>query len=115
MFTSSDNPRASGTAIDALSTRSVIPAGGVQLAAELADEGGELFALNGARNAIERFRPVVMVEINKDTFTAAGYSTQTVYDYFASLNYNPYGITKHGDLQPAIEIPELDNIVFKPS
>jgi FkbM family methyltransferase len=78
-------------------------------------EGGEFFALKGARKSIEKFRPAVMVEINKDTYTAAGYAVSDVYDFFASLKYVPFAIDKQGDLIPAQRIPDFDNIVFKPS
>jgi len=78
-------------------------------------EGGELNALLGARNSISRFKPVVMVEINEPTYQVAGYSSKDVYQFFESLNYRPFEISKNGDLKASIGIPQFENIVFKPS
>lgn len=78
-------------------------------------EGGELGALRGARNAISRFRPVVMVEINEPTYQAAGYSSLDVYQFFESLNYRPFEIDKQGNLYESNGIASFENIVFKPS
>lgn len=78
-------------------------------------EGGELGALQGARKSIEKFKPVVMVEINEQTYRAAGYSVDDVYQFFFDLHYTPFEINKVGNLVPASQKPVLDNIVFKPS
>jgi len=78
-------------------------------------EGGELGALQGARKTIEKFRPVVMVEINQQTYHAAGYTIDDVYKFFSSLAYSPFEINKQGDLVSTSRRPVLDNIVFQPS
>lgn len=78
-------------------------------------EGGELSALRGSKKAIERFRPVIMVEINEVTYQAAGYSAADVFDYFSALEYKPFVITKQGDLVPMNDRPTFANIVFKPA
>ncbi len=78
-------------------------------------EGGELNALKGARGSIDRFKPLVIVEINASTYLAAGYSFDDVYQFFELLNYQPYEINKQGDLTPVVHKPHFDNIVFKPA
>lgn len=76
-------------------------------------EGGELFALQGAKHTIKKFQPDVMVEINGPTYEAAGYSIQGVYDFFHSLGYKPFEITKYGMLVPSRQMPVFKNIVFR--
>lgn len=78
-------------------------------------EGGELNALKGAKKSIDRFKPVVMIEINAPTYKAAGYSVDDVYQFFESLNYRPYKINKQGNLEVSTNKPHFANIVFKPS
>src|SRR5688572_9449958 len=47
-------------------------------------EGGELNALRGAQNTIRRFKPAIMLEINEETYLAAGYRTQDILDILGS-------------------------------
>lgn len=76
-------------------------------------EGGELYALKGARKAIEKYSPDVMIEINGPTYQAAGYSIEEVYDFFQTLGYKPFEINKHGLLTPSKQVPVFKNIVFR--
>lgn len=77
-------------------------------------EGSEWSVLKGARKTIQKFKPLVMVEINQHTFSMAGYSSEEVYRFFNDLSYAPFEITKTGNLSPATRVPEMDNIIFKP-
>lgn len=76
-------------------------------------EGGELYALKGARKAIEKYSPDVMIEINGPTYHAAGYSIKDVYEFFQTLGYKPFEINKHGSLVPSELAPVFGNIVFR--
>jgi FkbM family methyltransferase len=78
-------------------------------------EGGELFALQGSKNLIEKFKPIVMIEINKQTYEAAGYAIEDVFKFFTDLSYQSFTIGKNGDLTPLLQIPTFENIVFKSS
>ncbi len=78
-------------------------------------EGSELTALKGAVKSIQKFRPMVMVEINKQTYAKAGYSVDDVYNFFSGLSYSPFEITRTGSLKKSTRKPVLDNIVFKPA
>lgn len=78
-------------------------------------EGGELSALRGAKKSIEKFRPLVMVEINEATYTAAGYTVHDVYDFFTGISYSPFEIDRTGDLKPALKTAKMKNIIFKPA
>lgn len=77
-------------------------------------EGGELKALQGSKATIEKFKPVVMIEINEQTYTAAGYQVADVANFFKALHYRPYEIMKRGRLSPIDTLPAFGNIVYKP-
>lgn len=77
-------------------------------------EGGELNALRGTMQVIDRFRPAFMVEMNALTYQAAGYTVGDVVDFFTKVNYRPYGIQKQGRLGVMTHIPEFANIIFMP-
>jgi FkbM family methyltransferase len=63
-------------------------------------EGSELFALKGMRNHLSRFKPMILIELNDDTFGAANYTVKDVTDYLEEFGYQAYTlfrgkITKH--------------------
>src|SRR5204862_8218358 len=76
-------------------------------------EGGELKALLGSRNVISKYRPVFMVEINQETYKAAGYSIHDVDSFFKDFNYEAFMIGKRGQLIKCMTLPSFGNIVFK--
>lgn len=77
-------------------------------------EGGELNALRGAQNTIKRFKPAIMIEINEDTYLAAGYRTQDILDILGTSGYQPFEIRKVGRLAPVNDLPPFGNFVFLP-
>jgi hypothetical protein len=78
-------------------------------------EGGELNALKGSERTIEKFKPMIIIEINEATYKAAGYTTQDVKNFFDERKYIPYEIGKRGKLIKCNTLPELGNIVYKPA
>lgn len=50
-------------------------------------EGYELKALYGAQKLISKFRPVLLIELNKGRMAATGMTEIGVRDYFDSMNY----------------------------
>ncbi len=77
-------------------------------------EGGELKALKGCRKVIELYRPVFMIEINQETYKTAGYTVDDVLEFFLSLKYQPFDITKRGGIEKCHILPAFGNIVFMP-
>jgi FkbM family methyltransferase len=77
-------------------------------------EGAELYALQGMKNSIKKFHPLILIEINEDTFNAAGYGTVEIIDFFKSLNYQFYEIKK-GKLidKPMTQFNEWGNYIAK--
>lgn len=57
-------------------------------------EGAELFALEGMVKSIQKFKPVILIEINEETFKAANYTTKDIVDFFDNLNYGFFEIKK---------------------
>lgn len=78
-------------------------------------EGAELSMLKGARETIARFRPMIMVEMNSETFNAAGYTQGAIIDFFTELHYKPHYIDSRGGLSPQVSADRMfTNIVFVP-
>lgn len=77
-------------------------------------EGGELKALQGSKAVIQKYRPVVMIEINEETYRAAGYSSQDVARFFAALGYQPFTIKKRGRLEKCSALPTFGNVIYQP-
>ena len=57
-------------------------------------EGSELKALNGARNTIERYRPSLIVGINKNSLQANNASLEEVEKTLRKLRYKMYCLTE---------------------
>lgn len=77
-------------------------------------EGAELFALKGMINHLKKFKPAILIEINGDTFSAAGYSTKEMCDFLSELNYQPYEIKRGSIYKIAFDQLEANarNYVF---
>jgi len=50
-------------------------------------EGSELPALRGAERSLRKYKPILFVEINEQTFQAAGYSTADLVNFLSGLGY----------------------------
>jgi FkbM family methyltransferase len=55
-------------------------------------EGAELYALKGMQQHLNQFKPTILIEMNDDTFKAAGYSLKEMSDYLKSFGYEPFRI-----------------------
>lgn len=62
-------------------------------------EGAELFVLKGMLLSLSKFRPDLMIEINEETFNAAGYSTSDIITFLKNLKYEAFQISR-GRLKP---------------
>ncbi len=76
-------------------------------------EGGELFALSGAEEAIQKYRPVVMIEINDVTYSAARYTSKDVDNFFSRLGYKPHRVSPGGDLVSCLQLPAFGNVIYR--
>lgn len=74
-------------------------------------EGAELHVLQGAFECLERFRPVVILEINAETFAAAGYSNQDVAELLTPFGYRLHAIDRCGRVEP-LELAHLPDFCW---
>lgn len=77
-------------------------------------EGGELKALVGSQQSIQKHKPVFMVEINEVTYRSAGYTVDDIDSFFKKNSYQAWSIGKGGRLLKCMKLPAFGNIVFKP-
>lgn len=80
-------------------------------------EGYELPVLLGATKTIERFHPVVLVELHKDLAKQHGWEVKDVFSFFTSRKYTYKRITEDGRVKstehdPAKELSEGHNFFF---
>lgn len=71
-------------------------------------EGSEYFALQGAKNLIEKFRPVILMEINRINCQTIGYDSNIIADFFKELDYKMYLI--NGTSDNSYILSDLKNI-----
>lgn len=77
-------------------------------------EGGELAALKGAQETIQKFKPVFQIEINTESYNAAGYTVNDILKFLKANDYEAFSITKRGGLKLIKELPAYGNIIFQP-
>jgi FkbM family methyltransferase len=63
-------------------------------------EGAELFVLRGAMATLQKFHPQLLIEINAESFGAAGYDQQLVFDLLTGLGYQLFDVRRRGKLKP---------------
>lgn len=59
-------------------------------------EGGELAVLKGGLQAIEKFRPALLIEVQQETSRAAGYDQREILDILQPLGYRFYRVGRRG-------------------
>jgi FkbM family methyltransferase len=77
-------------------------------------EGAELYALKGMQKSLEKFHPEVLIEMNSETFSDAGYSMEEMVGFFQELGYKAYKLHR-GNLVPQSlnHFEDWGNSVFK--
>jgi FkbM family methyltransferase len=80
-------------------------------------EGSELAVLKGAQNALEQFRPNMIIEINGILLKQSGNSSAEVVDFLVARKYclfalsfgrsEPWNLAKHGDFSDTLCLPEV--------
>jgi hypothetical protein len=80
-------------------------------------EGAELAVLRGASDCLERFRPVLLLEMNAETFQAAGFTNREIADLLTSLGYRLHVINRRGSAHLASidQLPEFCCTLWAPT
>jgi len=73
-------------------------------------EGGELYALKGARKIIKEHHPVLFIEYSDLTFRSAGYSKDDLLTELNANNYLIYGLLKEASDLNIYPLTEFNNI-----
>jgi FkbM family methyltransferase len=63
-------------------------------------EGAELFVLMGAISVLKKYHPQILIEINSESFHAAGYDQRDVFDFLTGLKYKMFMVGNRGKLEP---------------
>lgn len=80
-------------------------------------EGAEWIALRGAIKTLARYRPILILEIGKETCKTAGYEPEAFIEWLASINYRIEKIIEGGKtraINPA-SLEDFQNVVAYPS
>jgi FkbM family methyltransferase len=76
-------------------------------------EGSELFALKGMEKSIEKFKPILLIEINNECFKSAGYDANDVLDFLNEFNYKTFKLFRGKLIKHEGEFSRWGNYVFK--
>ena len=76
-------------------------------------EGYEVPVLDGGRKTLERFHPVLLVEVREDIQRLAGFSRQELFDWLVARNYLPFRISSNARLAPIKEPEDAPLIAFR--
>ena len=70
-------------------------------------EGAELKALKGAKLTLEKFKPILSLEVDENSYNK-------IFEYLRFYNYNSYIFSREGDLKLVSNIKNKhSNLIFK--
>lgn len=79
-------------------------------------EGSEFAALSGAKNTIQKFRPAIMLGINKGSMAACGVTFEQISQWLKDMNYVAYKLNQTYDNYSLEKVEDLSkagvNVVF---
>lgn len=76
-------------------------------------EGSELLVFQGARDTIERFKPIILTEIDDNHLARYGHKPSDVLDFFRTWNYRPM-VWEAGAFIPVAEAQKHGGYFFIP-
>ena len=69
-------------------------------------EGAELQVLKGAMKTLEKYKPYLMIEINREACLAGGYEPEEIFDLLRPLGYTFEKIGLRGKRIPVSQVPQ---------
>lgn len=78
-------------------------------------EGSEMFALQGMKESLEKFKPEIFIELKDEAFQHSDYSVNHVVEFLTRLGYKQYAVDENGNLIPDLDKRRKDyyNFLFK--
>lgn len=70
-------------------------------------EGAEFIALRGARATLEKFRPIVLMEMDKDSMQRACCKAEDILEFWRALGYTVGRIANSGEIIPITGVADL--------
>ena len=77
-------------------------------------EGSELFIYRGATKTIERFRPIILSEVDDSNLARYGQSVKDMENFFKSKDYS-FAAFRNGELASIEHLNESGNYFFIPN
>jgi FkbM family methyltransferase len=78
-------------------------------------EGWEFRMIVGGEQTLSRFRPSLMVEVASETLARAGDTPDSLFSYFASINYDGYIWEPDSQRFHPVEVAQNNDVFFVPS
>ena len=78
-------------------------------------EGWEFRMIAGAEQTLLRFRPSLMVEVTSETLARAGDTPESLFSYFASIDYDGYILEPDMKRFQPVELARKNDVFFVPS
>ncbi len=78
-------------------------------------EGWELRMIVGAEQTLLRFRPSLMVEVVSDALARAGDTPESLFSYFASIDYDGYILEPQSQRFHPVKLARSNDVFFVPS
>lgn len=76
-------------------------------------EGAEMFALLGMKKSLQKFKPTILIELNEETFCAAGYTIKDVTNFLLEFGYIPFIIRRGELIKSNNDFSKWGNYIFK--
>jgi FkbM family methyltransferase len=74
-------------------------------------EGAEFYVLQGMKHSLENFKPLLIIEMNEETFNEAGYEISDVLNFLSPMGYQAYRLFR-GKIFPIVQFDKFSNVVF---
>ncbi len=77
-------------------------------------EGAEWIALRGAVDTLKKYRPILILELGRETCQSAGYEPEALVAWLNNLGYKIEKITDGGKTIPINSIEDFQNVIAYP-
>jgi FkbM family methyltransferase len=61
-------------------------------------EGAEMFALQGMKGSLRKFKPEIFIELKEEALQHSGYSVNDIIEFLIRIGYKQYAVSENGHL-----------------